>query len=94
MASERREGQYLFRYVVGRVVSDQWLKQYDNADENTKQGMLNTFQDYIDKTDTINLDDACEMLMGQNYACTVEDFATDKLSERKDRINTTKEFFK
>ena len=94
MAGERREGQYLFRYVVGRVVSDQWLKQYDNADENTKQGMLNTFPDYIDKTDTINLDDACEMLMGQNYACIVEDFATDKLSERKDRINTTKEFFK
>lgn len=94
MATDRKEGPRQFRYVVGRIVADQWLKRYDDADEKTKGDMLDNFQDYLDSTDTLKVDDACEMLLGQNFYSTAEDYINDKVNERKDDAIKTREFFK
>lgn len=58
---------YVFRYFVAEVVADQWFKKYQSSNDNEKQNMLNNFQDYLDKTTDLELDSACQMLLGQNF---------------------------
>lgn len=81
---------YMFRYVVGRIVAEQWIKNFDRA--RTKQAklkMLNYFQDYLDQTYKLDLDSACIKLLKKNFICVVEDFVLDKINERKDEDKIT-----
>lgn len=75
---------YMFRYIVGRIVADQWIRNFEKAtDRQTQVEMLNNFQAYLDKTHKLDLDSACEDLLGQNFACVVEDYITTKTNEKK-----------
>jgi len=94
MATDHKDGPKQFRYIVGRIVADQWLKRYDAAEDESKLSMLDNFQDYLDQTDTLKLDEACEMLVGQNFYSTAEDYINDKVNEKKDDIIKEREFFK
>lgn len=73
---------YQFRYVVGRIVADQWIKEFDKKYE-TQSVMLEKFQAYLDKTHELNLDKACEELLNKNFECVVEDYILDKVNENK-----------
>ncbi len=73
---------YMFRYVVGRVVANQWMKRFNETQsKQTKYEMLETFQNYLDRTYELTLDNACEYLLGQDFTKTVEDFIKDKNNE-------------
>ena len=74
---------YMFRYVVGRIVADQWIRGFENAtNHQTRVEMLNKFQAYLDKTHKLDLDSACEDLLGQNFACVIEDYITTNNKKR------------
>ncbi len=75
---------YMFRYVVGRIVADQWIRNFEKAtNHQTQVEMLNKLQVYLDKTHKLTLDSACEDLLGQDFACVVEDYITTKTNENK-----------
>ncbi len=74
---------HMFRYVVGRIVADQWFKRYQECDKQEKREMLANFQDYLDNTHKLDLDSVCEYLLEQDFACVVEDFVLDKYNEKK-----------
>lgn len=84
MHDNNRSSSYMFRYVVGRIVADRWIKNFDKCENQEKQKeMLDNFQDYLDNTHSSNLDNACENLLGQNFNCTVEDYVVDKINNKK-----------
>ena len=72
---------YMFRYIVGRVVADQWIKKFDEAEMNEKRKMLNDFQNYLDTTHELKLNQACEQLLGNKFSLIVDDYVTDKINE-------------
>ena len=84
MPTDKKDGPYMFRYVVGRIVSDQWIKQFENAlDKQAREEMLANFQNYLDKTHEIGLDEACGFLLGQNFSQLVENYAKNQTNEQK-----------
>ncbi len=84
MHDENKNSPYMFRYVVGRIVSEQWMKEFDSATDKEKQfEMLDNFQKYLDKTHELNLDTACEKLTGHNFACLVKDYVNDSVNQNK-----------
>ena len=82
MHDEKKHGSYMFRYVVGRIVADQWIKAFDSADVKTQTEMLDRFQDYLGQTDKINLEDATKMLLGKSAEQVVLGYAHDRESEK------------
>ena len=85
-----RYSAYMFRYIVGRVVSEQWMKKFERLkDEKAKEQMLNNFQNYLDKTYKLDLNSACEELLNENFACVVEDYVLDKVNEKKEQREKT-----
>ena len=82
MHDDNKCSSYMFRYVVGRIVADQWIKRFDKAqDHQTQLDMLDKFQNYLDRTHEFNLDSACENLLGENFASIVEAYVMDKTNE-------------
>lgn len=76
----------MFRYVVGRIVADRWINNFDKCENpQDKREMLNNFQDFLDNTHNSSLDKACENLLGQDFNCTVEDYVSSKINQRKDK---------
>ncbi len=80
---KRKFSSYMFRYVVGRIVADQWMKRFDNSDQQSQKNMLDNFQQFLDKTHEFDLDSACKNLLNQNFACVVEDYVLDKKNNKK-----------
>ncbi len=75
---------YMFRYVVGRIVADQWINKFNNLHSNKKRKvMLNNFQEYLGKTHELDLNSACEFLLNKNFTNIVEDYVTDKINQTK-----------
>lgn len=70
---------YVFRYFVGHIVANEWIKQYTSSTQPQKQQMLDIYQDYLDKTDTLEMEDACQMLLGKSF----EKIATQYISDLK-----------
>lgn len=84
MHNDKKCSSYMFRYVVGRVVADQWMKRFEKAhDQQTQIEMLDKFQNYLDNTHEYSLDSACENLLGHNFNCVVENYVMDKVNETK-----------
>lgn len=84
MHDDNKCSYYMFRYVVGRIVADQWMEKFDKTQDKQSQfDMLNKFQNYLDKTHELDLNGACESLIGKNFACVVEDYVADKVNENK-----------
>ena len=69
---EGESGKYRFRYVVGRIVSSLWYENYLSTDD--RRAMLDSFAKYLAKTDQINVDDACEMLLGRDLVNSLADY--------------------
>ena len=76
---------YMFRYVVGRIVADQWIKKFDAQDKQSQKEMLDSFQQYLDATHKLDLNDACKNLLNKNFACVVENYIKDKTNESKSK---------
>lgn len=83
MHDDPKSSGYMFRYVVGRIVADQWMKKFDKVDKQTQKNMLDNFQQFLDKTAELDLNGACENLLDQNFPCVVEDYVMDKVNEKK-----------
>ena len=82
MYDGQRSSEYMFKYVVGRIVADQWMKEFEkNPDK--RASMLNKFQDYLDKTFELSLDSACEILIDKNFDCALKDYIDLKQNENK-----------
>lgn len=84
MHNEDKHSSYMFRYVVGRVVSDQWIKKFEQSEENQQKEMLENFQNYLDKTHKLTLNDACEEILNANFNTIVENYVADKKIENND----------
>lgn len=83
MHDDHKSSGYMFRYVVGRIVADQWMKQFDNANEHSQKEMLEHFQQFLDKTHELNLNDACKYLLNKKFTSIVEDYVMDKINKAK-----------
>lgn len=83
MHDDNKSSGKMFRYVVGRIVADQWIKKFDAQDEQSQKNMLDNFQRFLDKTAELDLDSACESLLDQNFSSVVEDYIMDKINEKK-----------
>lgn len=93
MHDDNKHSSHMLRYFVGRIVAEQWIKKFDNAPSPQAQlEMLNNFQSYLSRTHELDLDSACEDLLGQNFNCIVEDYVIGKLNEskRQQTINNVK----
>lgn len=95
MHDEKKYSSYMFRYVVGRIVSEQWMRNFDNAsDKQTQLKILDKFQTYLGKTHELDLDSACEDLLGQDFAGVVKEYIAQnqkengQLQEKKDNEQT------
>lgn len=84
MHDTSRNSEHMFRYVVGRVVADVWFKKYRECKTNKeRRGMLESFQKYLNKTHKLNLESACEELLGLDFTSIVEDYCLGKISDIK-----------
>lgn len=83
MHDDSKSSMLMFRYFVGRIVANQWLKRFDGALTQSKQQMLNEFQDYLNQTHNLTLDSACTTLLNNDFSAIVEDYVLDKVNERK-----------
>ena len=66
--------QYDFRYVVGEIVSTNWYKQYLQSNTQEQQEMIKKFIDYLSKTDSLELSDACKLLLNTSIGDTVTNY--------------------
>ena len=66
--------QYDFRYVIGEVVSSNWFEKYSQSNEHQKREMINTFIDYLTKTDQFELQDASLLLLNSGIGKTIETY--------------------
>lgn len=84
MHDTSRNSEHMFRYVVGRVVADVWFKKYRECKTNKeRKEMLESFQKYLNKTHKLNLESACEELLGLDFTSIVEDYCLGKISDIK-----------
>ena len=56
--------QYRYRYVIGEIVSTLWYESYCQSSKEEKQEMIDGFVDYLSQTDSLELDGACDKLLG------------------------------
>ncbi len=89
MAQENKDSPYMFRYVVGRIVADQWIERFENAPD-ARHEMLENFQNYLNNTHEMTLDKACVTLLGQNFAQLAENYTKIKTNENQ---STKTQFF-
>ena len=84
MHDTSRNSEHMFRYVVGRVVADVWFKRFEECKTNKeRREMLESFQKYLNKTHKLNLESACEELLGLDFTSIVEDYYLGKISDIK-----------
>ena len=82
MHNDPRLGDYKFKYIVGRVVGDTFIKEFEKAPESKKAQMLNRFQDYLDGTHNQTLDGACQKLLGKDFSFVCKDFIKKQRFEK------------
>ena len=78
-----RRGDYYFRYVVARIVADQWIKKYSSASEKEKEVMIENYEDYLKHTDEASIDSACQFLLGKDFVNVAQDFMKDLKNEQE-----------
>lgn len=83
-----RNSQHMFRYIVGRVVAEVWFKTFKECKTNKeRREMLKIFQNYLNKTHELDLESACEELLGLDFTSIVEDYCLGKISDIKTQNN-------
>ncbi len=93
---EKKDGAYFFRYIVGRVVADQWIKKYSAASKVNKKVMIRNYENYLKKTHEISFDDACQFLLGKDFIHVAQDFVKDLKNEQekdKNPLDRTRGFW-
>ena len=76
---ERRlHSKHVFRYIVGEIVSTMWLKNYLEVDKKQQNIMLKRFVNYLSKTDKANLENVCNLALGNGE--TINSTVTDYLN--------------
>lgn len=84
MHDDKKCSSYMFRYVVGRVISELWINKFDACStKQEKQKMLDNFQKYLDKTHSLYLDDACKKLLGLDFVSSVEVYCLNQINNLK-----------
>lgn len=74
----------MFRYVVAKVVGKKWINNFIRLkSDKQREEMLDNFQQYLDNTHRLDLDSACEYLLGDDFCSIVEDYITHKLGKKK-----------
>ena len=81
MANEKQSSQFMFRYVVGRVVADAWMNKFNSANTQEQRQMLNNFNNYLDNTHELTLDAACKTLLDKDFVGVVQDYITKEDSK-------------
>lgn len=81
---------YVYRYFVAKIVADQWYKEYQSSPPQKQQNMLNTFQNYLEKTDQLNIESACQMLMGKNFETIASNYINDLKQDNKNKKQKTR----
>lgn len=83
MHDNDRHSSYMFRYIVGRIVSEEWMKKYLASGKQKQTKMLEQFEHYLDNTYKLNLNNACDELLNLDFTSIVENYVIDKLNQRK-----------
>ncbi len=84
---------YKYRYVVGRIIADKWIENFDKSNKIERQNMIKDFISFVDHTDTMTPDKASEKLLGYNFYDAIEDFVLNLVNESKSKINIGDELF-
>lgn len=83
MHDKKENSPYQFRYVVGEIVSEQWINQFEQApNAQARKDMLDNFQAYLDNTHNFNLNSACENLLGKDFLNVTNDYIKAKKNEK------------
>ena len=96
IANKNRPISYKYRYVVGGIVADKWIKKFDQANSREKRIMLKNFSDYISFNSGAELNRTCKQLLGKDFNKLTEDYITSRkkeplLTKTVDSLNTIKE---
>lgn len=75
MHDDEKCSSFMFRYIVGRMISDQWIKEYSKTIY--KKNMLKNFELFWDNTDKVGLNDACLHLLEINAYAVVAIYQID-----------------
>lgn len=78
---------YMFRYVVGRIVSQTWIEKFEECTNEERAQMLKNFEDYLDHTHEYKLDDACQKLLGKNFEQIAKSYV-EKQNENQNKKET------
>ncbi|MBO7508447.1 MAG: hypothetical protein J6T39_02245, partial [Clostridia bacterium] len=90
MMDKNQNASYMFRYVVGRIVAYEWFKEFKSTTTNDERcEMLAKFENFLDNTDSLTLDDACKFLLGKSFEKVANDFTHD--IKRQKSINEIEE---
>lgn len=90
MHDDHKSSPYMFRYIVGRIISDQWAKRFDGSDKETQETMLDNFQDYLTNAHGMTYDQTCDKLLGNSFQEVAENYCLDKINDRKKENITTR----
>ena len=85
MHDDDKSSPYMFRYIVGRMVADQWMKEYLKTIY--QEDKLKKFELYWDNTDKVGLNDACDHLLEIDANAVVEIYLLDCMEENFDDEN-------
>lgn len=84
MHDENGNSPYMFRYVVGRIVSEEWMKKFVEApNAQVQKDMLDNFQAYLNQTHKLDLDSACKTLLDKDFLHIAKDYVIDKTNEKQ-----------
>lgn len=65
--SPQKNDRYFFRYAAARIVSQQWINVFNASTKEEQKQMLNNFSAYLGKTNNLQLNDACEILLDKSF---------------------------
>lgn len=85
MHDDQRHASYKFRYVVGRIVADTFIKEFQKANKAERQKMLENFQSYLDNTNTLNLDTSCKFLLNKDFSYVCKSYIKEQKRENLNR---------
>lgn len=79
-----KHSKYMYRYVVGEIVSSVWFDKYLTNLKNKKE-MLDKFISYLSNTDKLNINSASEFLINEDFMNCINDYIN--LNEHNNEIS-------
>lgn len=72
-----KKPKHVFRYVIGEIISKQWLDNYEKGDKQTREEMRKNFAQYLSLTDSINVFEASKFLINLDLVSAIENYFTN-----------------